>query len=56
VPALTIMEDLQVLEERGGQLRDVILCQGDYDVVALFEVPDAEAANAIALAAVGPGT
>ncbi len=30
-------------------------CQGDDDFVVVFEVPDAEAANAIALAAVGAG-
>ena len=39
----------------GGQLRDVFFCQGDYDIVVLFDVPDAEAANAIALAAVAAG-
>ncbi len=44
-----------LVEGAGGQLRDVFFCQGDYDIVALFEVPDAEAANAIALAAVGAG-
>jgi uncharacterized protein with GYD domain len=44
-----------MVEGAGGQLRDVFFCQGDYDVVALFELPDAEAANAVALAAVGAG-
>jgi uncharacterized protein with GYD domain len=44
-----------LIEGAGGRLRDVFFCQGDYDVVAVFEVPDAEAANAIALAAVGAG-
>ncbi len=44
-----------LVEGAGGQLRDVFFCQGDYDIVALFEVPDAEAANAFALAAVGAG-
>ena len=44
-----------LVEAAGGQLRDVFFCQGDYDVVVLFEVPDAEAANAIALAAVSAG-
>jgi uncharacterized protein with GYD domain len=44
-----------LVEGAGGQLRDVFFCQGDYDLIALFEVPDAEAANAIALAAVGAG-
>jgi uncharacterized protein with GYD domain len=44
-----------LVEGAGGQLRDVFFCQGDYDIVIVFEVPDAEAANAIALAAVGAG-
>ncbi len=44
-----------LVEGAGGRLRDVFFCQGDYDIVALYEVPDAEAANAIALAAVGAG-
>jgi uncharacterized protein with GYD domain len=44
-----------LVEGAGGQLRDVFFSQGDYDIVVLFEVPDAEAANAIALAAVGAG-
>jgi uncharacterized protein with GYD domain len=42
-------------EGAGGQLRDVFFCQGDYDIVVLFDVPNAEAANAIALAAVAAG-
>ena len=44
-----------LVEGAGGKLRDVYFSQGDYDVVVLFEVPNAEAANAIALAAVGVG-
>lgn len=44
-----------LVEGTGGRLRDVFFCQGDYDLVVLIEVPDAEAANAIALAAVGAG-
>jgi uncharacterized protein with GYD domain len=44
-----------LVEGAGGQLRDVFFCQGDYDIVVLFEVPDAEAANAVALAAGGAG-
>ncbi len=42
-------------EGAGGQVRDVFFSQGDYDVVVLYEAPDAEAANAIALAAIAPG-
>ena len=44
-----------LVEGTGGQLRDVYFSQGDYDIVVVFEVPDAEAANAIALATVGAG-
>ena len=44
-----------LVEGAGGTLRDVFFSQGDYDIVVVFEVPDAEAANAIALAAVGAG-
>jgi uncharacterized protein with GYD domain len=44
-----------LVEGAGGKLRDVFFSQGDYDIVAVFEVPDAEAANAIAVAAVGAG-
>ena len=42
-------------EGAGGQLRDVFFSQGDYDIVVLFEVPDAEAANAVALASIAAG-
>ena len=44
-----------MVEGAGGRLRDVFFCQGDYDIIAVFELPDAEAANAVALAAVGAG-
>ena len=44
-----------LVEGAGGQLRDVFVSQGDYDIVVLFEVPDAEAANAVALAAIAAG-
>ena len=42
-------------EGTGGRLRDVFFSQGDYDIVVLAELPDAEAANAVALAAIGAG-
>ncbi len=42
-------------EGAGGQVRDVFFSQGDYDVVVLYEAPDAEAANAIALASIAAG-
>lgn len=44
-----------LVEGAGGRLRDVFFCQGDYDIILTMEVPDAEAANAIALASVGAG-
>ena len=44
-----------LIEGAGGQLRDVFFCQGDYDVVILYEAPDAEAANAASLAAIAAG-
>jgi uncharacterized protein with GYD domain len=44
-----------LVEGAGGRLRDVFFCQGDYDVMVVAEFPDAEAANAVALAAVGAG-
>ncbi len=39
----------------GGQVRDVFFSQGDYDVVVVYEAPDAEAANAVALASISAG-
>ena len=44
-----------LVEGAGGKLRDVFFSQGDYDIIIVFDVPDAEAANALALAAVGAG-
>jgi uncharacterized protein with GYD domain len=44
-----------MIEGAGGRLRDVFFCQGDYDVILVAELPDAEAANAVALAALGAG-
>ena len=44
-----------LIEGAGGRLRDVFFCQGDYDVVVIAELPDAEAANAVALASLGAG-
>ena len=44
-----------LVEGAGGTLHNIYFCQGDYDLIVLFEVPDAEAANAVALAAVGAG-
>jgi uncharacterized protein with GYD domain len=44
-----------LVEGAGGRLRDLFFCQGDYDIVVVAELPDAEAANAVALASVGAG-
>ena len=44
-----------LVEGAGGTLRDVYFSQGDYDIVVLYEAPDAEAANAVALAAIAAG-
>ena len=42
-------------EGTGGRLRDVFFSQGDYDIVVVYEAPDAEAANAVALASIAAG-
>ena len=42
-------------EGAGGRVRDVFFSQGDYDVVVVYEAPDAEAANAVALASIAAG-
>ncbi len=44
-----------LVEGAGGRLHNTFFCQGDYDIVVIFEVPDANDANAVALAAVGAG-
>jgi len=41
--------------DAGGQVRDVFFSQGDYDIVVVYEAPDAEAANAVALASIAAG-
>jgi uncharacterized protein with GYD domain len=45
----------ELVQKLGGQLVGFYFCFGEYDVVALFELPDDSAATAIALAAVSPG-
>jgi uncharacterized protein with GYD domain len=44
-----------LVEGAGGRLHNIFFSQGDYDIVVVFEVPSAEAANAVALAAAGAG-
>jgi uncharacterized protein with GYD domain len=39
----------------GGRVEAFFWAQGEYDLVVIVEVPDAETANALALAAVAPG-
>ena len=44
-----------LLQKLGGQLVGFYFCFGEYDLVALAELPDDSAATALALAAVSPG-
>ncbi len=45
----------ELLQKLGGRLVGFYFCFGEYDVVALGELPDDSAATALALAAVSPG-
>jgi len=45
----------ELVQKLGGQLVGFYFCFGEYDVVALAELPDDSAATALALAAVSPG-
>ena len=45
----------ELLQKLGGRLVGFYFCFGEYDVVALSELPDDSAATALALAAVSPG-
>ncbi len=45
----------QLVEEMGGQLQAFYQSLGEYDGVAIFEVPDEQAAHSIELAASQPG-
>ncbi len=44
-----------LLQKLGGQLVGFYFCFGEYDLVALAELPDDSTATALALAAVSPG-
>lgn len=44
-----------LVEGAGGRMHSFFFCQGDYDLVVIYEVPNGEAANAIALAVGGAG-
>ena len=43
------------MQKLGGQLVGFYFCFGEYDAVALAELPDDSAATAFALAVAGPG-
>jgi uncharacterized protein with GYD domain len=45
----------ELVQKLGGRLAGFYFCFGEYDVVALVELPDDSAATALALAAVSPG-
>ena len=45
----------EMIEKLGGRLLSFYFCYGEYDVVALAELPDDSAATAVALAAMSPG-
>jgi uncharacterized protein with GYD domain len=45
----------ELVQKLGGRLVGFYFCFGEYDVVALSELPDDSAATALALAAVSPG-
>ncbi len=45
------VEDVRKLAERlGGTMTTILWTQGQYDLVAIYEAPDEESANAFALA------
>jgi uncharacterized protein with GYD domain len=45
----------ELVQKLGGQLVGFYFCFGEYDAVALAELPDDSAATAFALAVAGPG-
>ncbi len=45
----------ELVQKLGGRMIGFYFCFGEYDVVALVELPDDSAATALALAAVSPG-
>jgi uncharacterized protein with GYD domain len=45
----------ELVQKLGGRLVGFYFCFGEYDVVALGELPDDSSATALALAAVSPG-
>ncbi len=45
----------RLVEGLNGRVHAFFWAQGDYDLVVIVELPDAEAANALAVAAISPG-
>ena len=45
----------ELMQKLGGRLTDLYFCFGEYDVVALAELPDDSAATAVAMAAISAG-
>ena len=45
----------KLVQKLGGRLISFYFCYGEYDVVAIGELPDDSAATAVALAAISPG-
>ena len=45
----------ELTQKLGGRLTDLYFCFGEYDVVALAELPDDSAATAVAMAAISAG-
>jgi uncharacterized protein with GYD domain len=45
----------RLAEAFGGRLHTFFWAQGEYDLVVTVELPDAETANALAVAAISPG-
>ena len=44
-----------LVERFGGKVTAFFWAQGEFDLVVIVDVPDAETANALALAAISPG-
>ena len=44
-----------LVERMGGKVTAFFWAQGEFDLVVIVDVPDAETANALALAAISPG-
>ncbi|MGE3268615.1 MAG: GYD domain-containing protein [Chloroflexota bacterium] len=44
-----------LVDRLGGKVEAFFWAQGEFDLIVIVEMPDAEAANALSLAAVSPG-